>query len=64
MNCVQIWGYILTGMTEQLDNTVQETINAHSGHKLELVQYGGIYYAIECTDCHEVLFDDETLEQN
>lgn len=61
MNCLKIWKAIKGGVPHTLSDSILEVLEPHKDHNLELVQYGGLYYAIECTDCNEVVLDDETL---
>lgn len=60
MNCKDIW-MLFIGGGHGLSDDIKKELAKHSHHKLELVQYGGKYYAIECITCHEVILDDETL---
>lgn len=61
MKCEEIWSALKGGMMHTLPDEIIDVLVAHNNHYLELVEYGGVYYAIECVDCNEVLFDDETL---
>lgn len=61
MKCKEIWSAVKGGALYTLPEEIVETLLEHDKHHLELVQYAGLYHAIECTDCNEVIFDDETL---
>ena len=36
-----------------------EIIKEHIGHDIQAVNYGRYYNAIECHECHEIMFEGE-----